>query len=253
MHRVRARQNIHGRDQCRCWLLQILVCKALPPTAFTLQLCGAILHASCAKTPQPDPPAMFWPVDMWIPVTLHCCAALSSSSHPHAWHPPCDGCGSESQVNLKWTGHQKAALNKESIMFFCTRFKAAMAAQKDRVAIGSDYFNLDQVEWRSRLICWAPHCPSVWLAGCLADWLAGCIRDALEGKGPQERLGRQLEEVAKAVSGGNCRLQMPLKRALAVRETVAGRWLGALEGEGGFPPLSNASLGCNASRLVFWL
>jgi aubergine-like protein len=50
------------------------------------------------------------------------------------------------QVNLKWTGHQKAALNKESIMFFCTRFKAAMAAQKDRVAIGSDYFNLDQVE-----------------------------------------------------------------------------------------------------------
>ena len=52
-------------------------------------------------------------------------------------------------------------------------------------------------------------------------------RDALEGKGPQrrpqERLGRRLEEVAKAVGGGYCRLQMPLKLALGVRETVAGR------------------------------
>ena len=37
-------------------------------------------------------------------------------------------------------------------------------------------------------------------------------RDALEGKGPQrgdqKRLGRRLEEVAKAVGGGYCRLQM---------------------------------------------
>ena len=44
-----------------------------------------------------------------------------------------------------------------------------------------------------------------------------------EGKGPQrwpqKRLGRRLEEVAKAVEGGYCRLQMPLKPALAVRET----------------------------------
>ena len=45
---------------------------------------------------------------------------------------------------------------------------------------------------------------------------------------------RQLEEVAKAVRGGYCRLQMPLKLALAVRETVAGHGLGALEG-GGIP------------------
>ena len=51
-------------------------------------------------------------------------------------------------------------------------------------------------------------------------------RDALEGMGSQrwsqERLDRRLEEVAKAVGGGYCRLQMPLKPALAVRETVAG-------------------------------
>ena len=53
-----------------------------------------------------------------------------------------------------------------------------------------------------------------------------------------------LEEVAKALGGGYCRLQMPLKLALAVRETVAGHMLGALEGGAGVPPppLSNASL-----------
>ena len=67
-------------------------------------------------------------------------------------------------------------------------------------------------------------------------------RDAFEGKGPQrqpqKRLDRRLEEVAKAVGGGYCRLQMPLKiplkMALAVTETVAARRLGALEG--GVPP-----------------
>ena len=71
-------------------------------------------------------------------------------------------------------------------------------------------------------------------------------RAALEGKGPQRRpqrrLGRRLEEVVKAVGGGYCRLQMPLKRALAVRETVAGHRQGALEGGGGTSPPSNASL-----------
>ena len=40
-------------------------------------------------------------------------------------------------------------------------------------------------------------------------------RDAIEGKGPQSppqrRLGRRLEEVAEAVGGGYCRLQMPFK------------------------------------------
>ena len=71
------------------------------------------------------------------------------------------------------------------------------------------------------------------------------LRDALEGKGPrrrfQKQLDRRLEEVAKAVGGGYCRLQMPLKLALGVRETMARHRLGALEGGRGSPP-SNASL-----------
>ena len=65
-------------------------------------------------------------------------------------------------------------------------------------------------------------------------------RGALEGEGPQRwpqrRLGRRLEEVAKAVGGGYCRLQMPLRLALGVRGTVAGHRLGALEGGRGVPP-----------------
>ena len=44
-----------------------------------------------------------------------------------------------------------------------------------------------------------------------------------------------MEEVAKAVGGSHFRLQMPLKLAPAVRETVAGHRLGALEGGGGLP------------------
>ena len=59
---------------------------------------------------------------------------------------------------------------------------------------------------------------------------------------PQKRLGRRLEEAAKAVGGGYCRLQMPLKLALGVRGTVAGHRLGALEGGGGTSPPSDASL-----------
>ena len=65
------------------------------------------------------------------------------------------------------------------------------------------------------------------------------VREASEGEGPQRRPRRRvdwrLEEVAKAVAGGYCRLQTPLKRALGVRETVAGNRLGALEGGGGTP------------------
>ena len=71
-------------------------------------------------------------------------------------------------------------------------------------------------------------------------------RDALEGTGPwrrpEKRLDVRSEEVAKAVGGSYRRLQMPLKLALAVRETAAGHRLGALEGEGGTSPHSNASL-----------
>ena len=54
-------------------------------------------------------------------------------------------------------------------------------------------------------------------------------------------MDRRLEGVAKAVWGGYCRLQMPLKLALCVWGTVAGRWLGA-GGRWYPPPPSNASL-----------
>ena len=64
-------------------------------------------------------------------------------------------------------------------------------------------------------------------------------RAALHGKGPQrwpqKWVDRWLEEVAKAVGGGYCRLQMSLSLALAVRGTVAGRGQGALDG-GRVPP-----------------
>ena len=64
--------------------------------------------------------------------------------------------------------------------------------------------------------------------------------DALEGKGPQRRsqkqLDRRLEDIAKAVGGGYCRLPMPMKLARAVRETVAGHRLRTLEGGGGCSP-----------------
>ena len=77
--------------------------------------------------------------------------------------------------------------------------------------------------------------------------MEGAPRDASEGKGPQRRpqrwLDRRLEEVANAIGGGYCRLQMPLKLALAVRGTVAGRRLGALGAYLRLDPPSNASLG----------
>ena len=61
----------------------------------------------------------------------------------------------------------------------------------------------------------------------------GCIRTEGTQRLPQRGLHRRLEEGAKAVGGRYCRLQMPLKLALGVRETVAGQRLGALEGGGG--------------------
>ena len=57
------------------------------------------------------------------------------------------------------------------------------------------------------------------------------------------RLDRRLEEVAKAVGGGYCRLQITVKLALAVRETVAG-------GAGGGGGASDASLPCHPLRLL---
>ena len=61
----------------------------------------------------------------------------------------------------------------------------------------------------------------------------GCIRRA----GTAEAA----PEAARQAVGGDCqsgwgRLQMPLRLALAVRETVAGHKLGALEQVGGLPP-----------------
>ena len=61
----------------------------------------------------------------------------------------------------------------------------------------------------------------------------GCIRREGPQRRPQKRLDRRLEDIAKAVGGGYCRLQMPLKPALAVRATVAGHRLGALQRGGG--------------------
>ena len=86
----------------------------------------------------------------------------------------------------------------------------------------------------------------VGVQGCAQGTASACLtgvlpRDALEGEGserrPQRRFDRRLQEVAKAVGGGYCRLQRPLKLAQAVRETVAGHRLGALEGGGVPPPL----------------
>ena len=46
----------------------------------------------------------------------------------------------------------------------------------------------------------------------------GCMRG---GEGPRRRPQKPLEEVAKGVGGGYCRLPMPVKPALGVGETVA--------------------------------
>jgi hypothetical protein len=61
----------------------------------------------------------------------------------------------------------------------------------------------------------------------------GCIR---RERTSEAALDRRLEEVAKAVGSGYCRLQMPSTPALGVRGTVAGHRLGALAGGGGTSP-----------------
>ena len=81
----------------------------------------------------------------------------------------------------------------------------------------------------------------------------GALERKVPQRGPQRRLDRRLEAVAKAVGGGYCRLQMPLKPALAVRGTVAGHKLGALEEGGGTSRPSNdpwapCSISKNGSR-----
>ena len=61
----------------------------------------------------------------------------------------------------------------------------------------------------------------------------GCIR---RGRSSEEAPEAVRQAVAKAVGGGYCRLQMPLKLALAVRWTVTGHRLGAPGGVGVPPP-----------------
>ena len=73
------------------------------------------------------------------------------------------------------------------------------------------------------------------------------VREEIAQGRPQQRLGRRLEEVAKAVGGGYCRLQMPVRLALGVRGTVAGHRLGALEGGGGTPPFQSIAGGAGGA------
>ena len=77
--------------------------------------------------------------------------------------------------------------------------------------------------------------------GVLLSAGQGCIRREGASEAAPEAVRRAVGAVAKAVGGGYRRLQMPLKLAFAVRETVAGRRLGALDGGGGgrgyLPPL----------------
>ena len=79
----------------------------------------------------------------------------------------------------------------------------------------------------------------------------GALERTAPQRRPQKRLDRRLEEVAEAVGGGYCRLQMPLRLPPAVSETVAGRRLGALEagGGGGTSPPCKASLGGRGSNV----
>ena len=72
----------------------------------------------------------------------------------------------------------------------------------------------------------------VWGTGGHRVWDGGYGRDALEGKGPQRRPQKRLEDVGGGCQngwGGYCRLQMALSLALGVRGTVAGHRPGALD------------------------
>ena len=76
-------------------------------------------------------------------------------------------------------------------------------------------------------MCPCPH-PHPWVLNLYPE-----SREASEGKQPvicsQKWSGRPLEEVANAFGGGCCRLQMPLKLALAAREIAARHRLVILE------------------------
>ena len=72
--------------------------------------------------------------------------------------------------------------------------------------------------------------------GWTGGWRRGWDPDGTPPPLKQKKNLPRLEEVAKAVGGGYCRLQMPLSLALAARGTVAGHRLGTLD-RGGPPPL----------------
>ena len=66
---------------------------------------------------------------------------------------------------------------------------------------------------------------------------------------PQKRSDRRLEEVAKAVGGGYCRLRISLSLALGVRKTVR---LGALEGGGGLKWTDPNKVMVTDTLLAWW-
>ena len=74
--------------------------------------------------------------------------------------------------------------------------------------------------------------------GPLSLWQSqGCIRREGTSEAAPESVRQSVGGgCPKRLGGGYCRLQMPLKLVLTVRETVAGHRLGALEGGGNLPP-----------------
>ena len=70
----------------------------------------------------------------------------------------------------------------------------------------------------------------------VAQWPRASADDVRPGRGQGERQAcvrrEGASEAAAAAGGGYCRLLPPFKRAFAVRETVAGHTLGAMEGGG---------------------
>ena len=70
----------------------------------------------------------------------------------------------------------------------------------------------------------------------------GCTGKEGTSEAALRPLDRRLEEAAKAVGGGYCRLQMPLRLALGVRGAVPGRRMGALGGGGGVPANCTSSI-----------
>ena len=79
-------------------------------------------------------------------------------------------------------------------------------------------------------------------------------RDALEGKGPQRQpqkpLDRPPKEVAKAVGGGYCRLQMPLTPALlSGRQWLGIGWAPCTRRGAGYLPAFQCIPGCGGAEI----